>query len=183
MADKTTHLGRAGEFFAMSELLLRGWNVAVPVVDVGDDVFVIDDTDKTTYRLQVKTAEAVGGSNRSEGVSARFKLSRRQVSTPQVIELFYMLLVRVDERWLFLVLPREALAAHRQRFEAAERKGPGRRPATAESAKDALGLDVVISDGSATAWGESFAPYLGRWPSALSVVEQGPGTRSSPPPP
>jgi hypothetical protein len=58
MADKTTHFGRAGEFFAMSELLLRGWNVAVPVVDVGDDAFVIDDNDKTTWRLQVKSAEA-----------------------------------------------------------------------------------------------------------------------------
>jgi hypothetical protein len=32
----------------MSELLLRGWNVAVPVVDVGDDVLVVDDNDKTT---------------------------------------------------------------------------------------------------------------------------------------
>jgi hypothetical protein len=57
MADKTTHFGRAGEFFAMSELLLLGWNVAVPVVDIGDDVFVIDDNDKTTYRLQVKSAQ------------------------------------------------------------------------------------------------------------------------------
>ena len=32
MAEKATHFGRAGEFFAMSELLLRGWNVAIPVV-------------------------------------------------------------------------------------------------------------------------------------------------------
>lgn len=55
MADKRTHFGRAGEYFAMSELLLRGWNVAVPVVDVGDDVFMIDDNDKTTFRLQVKS--------------------------------------------------------------------------------------------------------------------------------
>lgn len=55
MGDKkTTHFGRAGEYFAMSELLLRGWNVAVPVVD--DDVFVIDDRDKATRRLQVKTS-------------------------------------------------------------------------------------------------------------------------------
>jgi hypothetical protein len=54
--DKKTQFGRAGEYFAMSEVLLRGWNVAVPVVDVGDDVFVIDDNDKTTWRLQVKTA-------------------------------------------------------------------------------------------------------------------------------
>ncbi len=76
MADKKTHFGRAGEYFAMSELLLRGWNVAVPVVDVGDDVFVIDDNDKTTWRLQVKTAEgeANGGS-----VKAKFTLSRAQL--------------------------------------------------------------------------------------------------------
>jgi hypothetical protein len=45
MSEKKTHFGRAGEYFAMSERLLRGWNVAVPVVDVGDDVFVIDDND------------------------------------------------------------------------------------------------------------------------------------------
>src|SRR5690606_23258604 len=56
MPEKPTHFGRAGEFFTMSELLLRGWNVAVLVVDVGDDVFVIDDNDKTTYRMQVKPA-------------------------------------------------------------------------------------------------------------------------------
>lgn len=45
-AKKKTHFGRAGEYFAMSELLLRGWNVAIPVVDVGDDVLFIDDQDK-----------------------------------------------------------------------------------------------------------------------------------------
>ena len=55
-SDKKTHFGRAGEYFVMSELLLRGWNVAVPVVDIGDDVFVIDDRDKTTRRVQVKAA-------------------------------------------------------------------------------------------------------------------------------
>lgn len=38
--NKTTHFGRAGEFFIVSELLLRAWNVAVPVVDMGDDVYV-----------------------------------------------------------------------------------------------------------------------------------------------
>ena len=100
MADKTTHFGRAGECFAMSELLLRGWNVAVPVVDVGDDVFVIDDNDKTTWRLQVKSAEgesipeADGG-----GVTARFALSRVQLRTPQPIELFFMLIIRHEGTW------------------------------------------------------------------------------------
>ncbi len=27
----------------MAEFLLRGWNVAIPEVDVGDDIFVVDD--------------------------------------------------------------------------------------------------------------------------------------------
>ena len=36
----------------MTELLLRGWTLAGPVVDVGDDVFVVDDNDKTSCRVQ-----------------------------------------------------------------------------------------------------------------------------------
>jgi hypothetical protein len=92
MTDKRTHFGRAGEYFAMSELLLRGWNVAVPVVDVGDDAFVIDDRDKTTRRVQVKTAMAEPMRAKGEGaerVCASFKLSRTQLRTRQPIELFY----------------------------------------------------------------------------------------------
>jgi hypothetical protein len=80
MPDKKTHFGRAGEFFAMSELLLRGWNVAVPVVDVGDDVFVIDDNDKTTWRLQVKSSK-VENLPAGDGVKAKFTLSRAQLRT------------------------------------------------------------------------------------------------------
>lgn len=66
-SSKGSHFGTAGEYFAMSELLLRGWNVAVPVVDVGDDVLIIDDNDKTTFRVQVKSAHAtkVGKTNTS----------------------------------------------------------------------------------------------------------------------
>jgi hypothetical protein len=81
--QKRTHFGRAGEFFAMSEILLRGWNVAVPVVDVGDDVFIIDDNDKRTFRLQVKSGRVDGG-------VATFTLSRPQLRATLPIELLYM---------------------------------------------------------------------------------------------
>ncbi len=32
----------------MAELLLRGWNVAIPEVDVGDDIFVVRDATRTS---------------------------------------------------------------------------------------------------------------------------------------
>ncbi len=60
----------------MSELLLRGWNVAVPVVDVGDDVFVIDDNEKTTRRVQVKSSRIEAQDN---APMASFTLSRAQL--------------------------------------------------------------------------------------------------------
>lgn len=126
MSEKTTHFGRAGEFFAMSELLLRGWNVAVPVVDIGDDVFVIDDNDKTTYRIQIKSAEPKELGNQRH--SASFSLSRRQLKTPLEIELFYVLLIRMDSRWRFLVIPRAHLAGVREKFEVTPRSGRGRSP-------------------------------------------------------
>jgi hypothetical protein len=107
VADKKTHFGRAGEYFAMSELLLRGWNVAVPVVDVGDDGFVIDDNKKTTWRLQVKSSEVEKALRKDEGgVKAKFTLSRAQLRVEQPIELFSMLMLRGGGAQRFLVIPR-----------------------------------------------------------------------------
>lgn len=34
------YVGRAGQMAVMSEFLVRGYNVAIPEVDVGDDIFV-----------------------------------------------------------------------------------------------------------------------------------------------
>ena len=55
--DKRSHLGTAGHYAAMSEFLYRGYNVAVPAVDLGDDVYVVEDQMGTMWRLQVKTTD------------------------------------------------------------------------------------------------------------------------------
>jgi hypothetical protein len=49
-------LGKAGHLFMMSEFLMLGWNVAVPEVDIGDDIFVVQDDNGTLRRVQVKTS-------------------------------------------------------------------------------------------------------------------------------
>jgi hypothetical protein len=181
MADKRTHFGRAGEFFAMSELLLRGWNVAVPVVDVGDDVFVIDDNDKTTRRLQVKSAEAAlvsGGQSQTQKprFRAKFSLSNAQLKSAQQIELIYMLLFRCagDPRWRYLVIPRAKLAAIRNAYVEAALQQPD---AAVLPDADAKNPQLVISfDGlSVTGWRASLTSYFEQWPEELPAVDSGPG--------
>lgn len=173
MPEKPTHFGKAGEFFAMSEFLLRGWNVAVPVVDVGDDVFVIDDNDKTTYRVQVKSATSDTG-------PYVFKISRRQLRTPQQIELFYLLLIRETARWRFLALRREQLMEIRDAYESGGReRSRGRPPLKDADAKgDDLGLRIIFEEGDCpTGWGRKLDEYLDTWPDALPEIRSGPGAR------
>ncbi len=52
------YIGKAGQLFVMSEFLMLGYNVAIPEVDRGDDIFVVRDSDGNLGRIQVKTAKA-----------------------------------------------------------------------------------------------------------------------------
>lgn len=177
MSDKKTHFGRAGEYFAMSELLLRGWNVTVPVVDVGDDVFIIDDRDKATRRVQVKTsaAELLAGGR----LRAKFQLSRAQLRLTQPIELFYMLLVRAETRWRLLVIPRVDLLRIRDAPPAKPGRGAPRK--SDEAARvDELTLTIEFAGDAVTGWGASLDPYLDRWPEDIWIVEGGPGSVGEP---
>lgn len=185
--DKKTHFGRAGEFYAMSELLLRGWNVAVPVVDVGDDVFVIDDRDKTTWRVQVKsatvnvkTAEKPPGKTKR---TAQITISRKQLASFDEIDLFYFFLLREDNDWTWYIVPREALAEIREKSMKTPRPS-GKAGAPAKEDKDAktdaLALTFTFNaNGEAEAWGTSFSTYKRTWPDKLGVIKDGPGSNST----
>ncbi|HEY4596805.1 MAG TPA: hypothetical protein VIJ02_10420, partial [Thermoanaerobaculia bacterium] len=59
----------------MAEFLLRGWNVALPEVDVGEDIFVIRDADGDLSRIQVKGAIGKG----KKTISGKFSLSLAQL--------------------------------------------------------------------------------------------------------
>jgi len=55
------YLGKAGHLYIMSEILMLGWNVAIPEVDIGDDIFVVQDDNGTLRRVQVKTSTRLLG--------------------------------------------------------------------------------------------------------------------------
>jgi hypothetical protein len=43
--------GKAGHLYIMSEFLMLVWNVAIPEVDIGDDIFVVQDDNGTLRRV------------------------------------------------------------------------------------------------------------------------------------
>lgn len=101
------YLGKAGQLVAMSYFLMRGWNVATPEVDVGDDLFVIEDAKGIFYRVQVKTANAAAHLN---SYSAQFKVPLRQLQKAIDPEVYYVFIVSRNHQWSDkLIIPRNVL--------------------------------------------------------------------------
>ena len=97
MTKKFNHyLGKAGHLAVMSEFLMLGWNVAIPEVDIGDDIFVVQDDDGTLRRVQVKTSNST---NRKSGYSGQFSISMKNLRNITNIPVHYVFIVRHNEDW------------------------------------------------------------------------------------
>lgn len=169
--EKRSHLGMAGHYAAMSEFLYRGYNVAVPAVDIGDDVYIVEDQAGTMWRLQVKTSDA------PETRVGIYGLSRRQLREIKANELFFMFMLRWADRWRFILIRRDKLADIRDSFERPDGSRRRGRPPTpdADAKTDALTLRIEWGDADAIGWGVSFGQYLDRWPESFPLNPDGPG--------
>ncbi|MFO0604534.1 MAG: hypothetical protein U0324_15235 [Polyangiales bacterium] len=166
LTDKTGHLGRAGQLAVMAELLARGWNVAIPEVDVGDDVFVAKDDGTRLTRVQVKTATPVdvGGA-----AVATFLIPPEQLMKAEEVPLVYVFAVPTDARWRFVVVARRDLSVARADMEASPRAGqPGRPPSRSGSA---VSLALRFEATGVSGWGRSFAMWESDW-SAFPVLRR-----------
>lgn len=118
-------LGKSGHRAVMAEFLRRGYKLAVPEVDTGDDFLVLDEYRGSFQRVQVKTSTA--------GYRAQFFIPTRQLETPKRPDLFYVLAARAPEQ-----TPQERAVDHpcdrvRRHPSAMSRRiaspaGPGRLP-------------------------------------------------------
>ena len=107
MSRQSLYLGRSGQMAVMAEFLARGYNVAIPEVDIGDDIFVVRDSDGDYARVQVKTALAV---TTKQGYSTRYSLKFAQLKARTIPETWYVFANRLDGHWVsFLVLARQTL--------------------------------------------------------------------------
>jgi len=90
------YLGKAGHLTVMSEFLTRGWNVATPEVDIGDDIFVVQDDDGTLRRVQVKTSTSTPGQKSYRG---QFNVPIKQLRNISNVPVHYVFIVRHDGGW------------------------------------------------------------------------------------
>jgi hypothetical protein len=80
----------------MSEFLTRGWNVAIPEVDIGDDIFVVQDDNGTLRRVQVKTSTST---LRQNNFSGQFNIPLSQLKNIANIPVHYVFVVRHNNQW------------------------------------------------------------------------------------
>lgn len=101
------YLGKGGQLAAMSYFLVRGWNVATPEVDIGDDLFVIEDEQGFFFRVQVKTSQCI---ERQNGFSARFTIPLEQLQKRYNPELYYVFMGLKNHEWADkIIIPRAIL--------------------------------------------------------------------------
>lgn len=95
----------------MAECLMRGFNVAIPEVDIGDDLFVVNDQSGNYRRIQVKTVTATRRTKTVlSGHSAQFQVPLSQLEQVFAPDLIYVFAVRFPASWgPFLVIPRDTL--------------------------------------------------------------------------
>ena len=98
------YLGKAGHLNVMSEFLMLGWNVAIPEVDIGDDIFVVQDDNGTLRRVQVKTSTST---SRKSSYSGQFSVSVKNLRNITNILVYYIFIVRHNNEWSKPVVVRQ----------------------------------------------------------------------------
>jgi hypothetical protein len=107
--SSTHYIGKAGQFAVMAELAFRGYNVAIPEIDKGDDVFVLNDTTGNLTRIQVKTATGSELQRYKDAYRCQFSARRDHIDNPQASGTHYIFVGRCGSRWRFVILERGIL--------------------------------------------------------------------------
>jgi hypothetical protein len=145
---RENYVGKAGQLAVMAEYLLRGYNVAMPEVDRGDDLFVVEDADGEMWRVQVKTAIAT---QRDYGFSGRFVVPLSQLVKPRRPELHFVFALRRGDGWEFVPIPRKILKTEYEDYRAGSRAG------------DAVLFYLAFHAGGLICSGRDWQRFRGNW--------------------
>jgi len=104
---KSHYTGKSGQLAVMAEFALRGYNVAMPEMDIGDDIFVVDDERGHMWRIQVKTSVL---KKQKKSSSGQFWIKEEAITEAVQPPLFFVFVMRMDNKWRFLIMDRAILA-------------------------------------------------------------------------
>jgi len=157
---------KAAHMAVMAELAWREYNVAMPEIDIGDDIFAVKDASGNMWRLQVKYSQA----NRlKNGYSGTFGVREDQLKKPSTPELYYIFVIKkTSGEWTYLILPRTALLTHHQS------NSFGSKFHNKTLKKDFINFRLFFSDAGDVTYGagkskKSVATHLNDWSQIPSV--------------
>ena len=105
------YTSKAAHLAVMSELAWLGYNVAMPEIDIGDDIFAVNDSSGNMWRIQVKYSAA---KVQKSSISATFGCRKAQLETANTPELYYIFAFRVPPVWRYAVFSRAGLLTRHQ---------------------------------------------------------------------
>jgi len=150
------YIGRAGQLAVMAEFLLRGWNVAMPEVDIGDDIFVVEDENGVMKRVQVKTSSL---KSRNNTFSAQFQIPIKQLQKVSRVPIYYIFIARRNDGWTIpLIIQQEELLDHFKNF------------GIDDESKRYINLYFSYSKDKVVCSGQDFTKYIGDY-SDFPIIE------------
>lgn len=118
-----SHVGAAGQLAMMSELAWRGYNVAIPNIDVGYDILAINDAKPDYTRLQVKGANPKKQKNSD---CYQFKIRKGAIDRAYTDGVYVAFAMRVEKGWKFLILDGAVLHNYVESLNVGSRSDNGR---------------------------------------------------------
>jgi len=160
---KHIYFAKGGEAAIMSELLCRGYNVAVPWVDFGDDMYVVEDARSNFIRVQVKAANC---KKRKYGISGRVRVPLAQLQESKKTKLIYVFALRYSRQWkCVLVISREKLEEAVMKFDINRKHKNSRK-------KDEITFFFYVKplQNRVTCYEQDFTQYLS-WDKEFPVIK------------
>jgi hypothetical protein len=157
MSKQNPYTGRGGQFAVMAEFVVRGYNVAIPEIDIGDDIFVVKDSNGNLSRIQVKTAISKP-QKKLDCWSAQFNLAYTHLEVARKPDITYVFVVRVEDRWReFVIIPRQAL------YDLRELNNIGSLTKDSKTGKQSLVVTMAFKPNDVTCSKQSLQQYRNRW--------------------
>jgi hypothetical protein len=155
-SGQSYYIGKAGQLAVMSEIALRGYNVAIPEVDKGDDIFAVNDDTGIMHRLQVKTS--LGHPQRNSSHRCQFEIRVDQITRDINPDTDYVFVARLNNSWEFVIIPR-VIICHLMQSE-----GIGTKFLKKNVRKEYLKLGIVFyEDGKVLLGNKEVTRYKNKW--------------------